>query len=98
MNNLYEVKIIILRVTKIISNNDVVTNQKNNSKSADILNMERIYYKIAPYLSNPDYIKEFLEGHKNKSRQEIIKYIEEEMKVINAIKGTDLRILLNVIL
>ena len=85
-------------MTKIISNNDIVTKHKNNSKSADILNIEKIYNKIAPYLANPDYIKELLEGHKNKSRQEIIKYIEAEMKVNNTMKGTDLRILLNVIL
>jgi hypothetical protein len=98
MNNLCEVIIIILRVIKIISNNDVEIKHKNNSKSSDILNIEKIYNKIAPYLSNPNYIKEFLEEHKNKSRHEIIKFIEAEMKVINAMKSTDLRILLNVIL
>lgn len=57
--------------------------------------MISIYANIAPYLSNPDAIKKFLEKNKDKSPLECIPEIEREMKNVSSILKTDFQILLN---
>jgi hypothetical protein len=65
------------------------------TSSSEVIDTNAIYQKVAPYLANPDYIKQFLEKVTNKSRTEIIKIIESELENSDTVRCTDLRILLN---
>lgn len=60
-----------------------------------IMNLEQIYEKVLPYLSNPKEIKDFLDGHKEHSLEEIIKDINAKIGGMEAGLKTDFRILLN---
>jgi hypothetical protein len=59
------------------------------------LDVDSIYSKIAPYLERPEFIKQFLDTHSEKTKEELIKIIESELNETDAIQRTDLRILLN---
>jgi hypothetical protein len=67
---------------------------KNNVIPEDI-NINNIFNKIAPYLSNPDNILQFLKKHSSVPKEDLIEIIENEIKNSEPIKRTDLRILLN---
>lgn len=72
---------------------------KESKNNRDTINFDicRIYEKIAPYLSDPEYIKSVLDDNNGLSREELIKIIEINIKEsdISTIKRTDLRILLD---
>lgn len=59
---------------------------------------DEIYEKILPYLSEPKSIKEFLDGHKDSSVEEMIQEIDKLMGETGIPLKTDLRILLNALL
>jgi hypothetical protein len=63
-----------------------------NSSAIDI---DLIYNKIAPYLSNPEIIKQFLDKYINVSSDKIVELIENKIKGCDPISITDFRILLN---
>ena len=74
--------------------NDNVTGLTNSSTPGS-LNMDEIYKKIAPYLSEPEFIKGFLQSHSQVTRERLLELIEQELKDREPIKSTDLRILYN---
>jgi hypothetical protein len=59
------------------------------------INVGEIYGKISPYITNLDYIKDFLEKHTKCTREELTIIIESELKNKKTQITTDLRILLN---
>lgn len=61
----------------------------------DFINIDDIYFKIAPYLSNPEIIKEFLDKHPRITKKTLIEKIEFEIQHSDFLKRTDFRILLN---
>ena len=69
---------------------------KNDSKTTP-LDTIFIYNKIAPYLSDPEPIRELLEKNSTLSRERMIALIESKLESANQIMLTDLRILLNAI-
>ncbi len=65
------------------------------TENLETINVQEIYGKISPYLTNLDYIKDFLEKHSECTREELTIIIESELKHKKAQIKTDLRILLN---
>jgi hypothetical protein len=59
------------------------------------MNLEEVYEEVLPYLSNPKEVKDFLDGHKESSLEEIIKDINAKIVEMEAGLKTDFRILLN---
>jgi hypothetical protein len=59
------------------------------------MDLEEVYEEILPYLSNPKEIKDFLDGHKESSLEDIIKDINVKIGGMEASLKTDFRILLN---
>lgn len=57
--------------------------------------MFKIYANIAPYLSNPSKVKQFLEKNKEKPIKAIVLEIEKEMEKTEGLQKTDFQILLN---
>lgn len=57
--------------------------------------MLTIYANIAPYLSCPRKIKEFLEKHEEMSLKTIVEEIEKELQIVKGPLKTDFQILLN---
>ena len=69
-----------------------LTAQTENSEK---INVQEIYGKISPYITNLDYIIDFLNEHSECTREELTIVIESELKEKKAQIKTDLRILLN---
>ena len=67
----------------------------NEDKGSEGLDIEKIYEKIAPYLSDPDFIKQFLNQCLKLTIKELKLKIEKELNTVEPIRCTDLRILLN---
>ena len=59
------------------------------------MDLETIYAKIAPYLEKPEFIRNLLQKHSERSIEDLKGIIESEMENIDTISRTDLRILLN---
>ena len=59
------------------------------------MNIDELYEKVLPYLSDPKAIRDFLEAHKEKSDGDLIKEINRHLSESEALLKTDLRILLN---
>jgi hypothetical protein len=59
------------------------------------MTLEEVYEEVLPYLSNPNDIKDFLEGHKESSIEEVIRDISGKIGDMEAGLKTDFRILLN---
>ncbi len=57
--------------------------------------MITIYSNIAPYLSYPSTIKEFIEKNEKNSLKEIINIVEKEIQIATGLLKTDFQILLN---
>lgn len=70
-------------------------NKSQNMASSQIININVIFEKIAPYLEKPEVIKQFLELHSDLTRSKMIEEIEKEIKKSETIIQTDFRILLN---
>ncbi len=70
-------------------------NDKIEQKNSQVIDIEKIFIRIAPYLVDPNFIQDFLNKHSTKSREEIIKKIEIELKKCSPTRQTDLRILSN---
>ena len=83
--------------TSVKKANEAPPNSEINDPRFDSenLNINEIYEKIAPYLVNPDFIKEFLTHNSNIAREKLIDLVEKEILKYNSTKRTDLRILLN---
>jgi hypothetical protein len=69
--------------------------RNNMNLASDIIDIDDIFMKIAPYLSNPEEIKILLKNNSQKTRKEFKKLIEIKLKNSDPITKTDLRILLN---
>ena len=63
-----------------VKNRNEIDQSKSNQNT---LELTSIYNKIAPYLQDPEYIKEFLKQHTNSSRKRIIEIIETKIKSVN---------------
>ncbi len=59
------------------------------------MNIDELYEKVLPYLSNPKAIRDFLDTHKESSEEELIKEIYSQISESETLLKTDLRILLN---
>jgi hypothetical protein len=59
------------------------------------MNIDGLYEKVLPYLSNPKAIRDFLDAHKESSEEDLIKEINRQLSESEALLKTDLRILLN---
>lgn len=59
------------------------------------MNLEEVYEGVLPYLSNPNEVKEFLDGLKERSLEEVIMAIDQRMGETGGGLKTDMRILLN---
>jgi hypothetical protein len=68
---------------------------KSNNDQSKVLDIDLIFNKIAPYISNPEFIKGFLWKHGNETRTELVVSIESNLNQVDPIIRTDLRILLN---
>lgn len=62
------------------------------------MSFDDVYEKILPYLSDPQGIRKFLDGHKGRSIDELVEEINKLMVKANAPLKTDFRILLNALL
>jgi hypothetical protein len=71
------------------------SNEARLNNNISDLNPDEIYSKIAPYLSNPESIKNFLFKHSKLTKNELIRLIEKELLTCQPNMLTDLRILLN---
>ena len=81
-------------VEKNKPDNDNVTGLTNSSTQGS-LDVDGIYKKIAPYLSEPEFIKDLLKSHSQVTREQLLELIEQELKDREPIESTDLRILHN---
>jgi hypothetical protein len=68
---------------------------RRSSEVVNIMNYEKIYEKILPYLSDPKSIKEFLDEHKGSNGEGLIEEINRLIEKSDVPLKTDLRILLN---
>jgi hypothetical protein len=59
------------------------------------MNIDEVYEKILPYLSDPKSIKEFLDEHKGSNVEGLIEEINRLIEKSDVPLKTDLRILLN---
>jgi hypothetical protein len=59
------------------------------------MNIDELYEKVLPYLSNPKAIRDFLDTYKESSNEDLIKEINRQLSETEALLKTDLRILLN---
>ena len=78
----------------VMENSDSTTQTENLEK----IDVQEIYGKISPYITNLDYIRAFLIDHSECTREELIIIIEGELKDKKTQIKTDLRILLNTLL
>ena len=79
-----------------INNNDTIKQGKSETENKkDELDVDEIFEKIAPYLTNLEFIKDFLKANEHLTRAELQQKIELELKTSGLTKHTDLRILLN---
>jgi hypothetical protein len=70
----------------------------NQGTSSVIMNLNKIYQKIAPYLERPEIIKQFLNIHSKTTKKQMIDLIEIEISNSDSVHQTDFRILLNSII
>lgn len=59
---------------------------------------DEVYEEIRPYLSDPEGIREFLNGHNKRTLDELIEDINKLMAHTDTPLKTDYRILLNALL
>ena len=78
-----------------------IGNNRDNEESLEkkstpeYIDIDAIYQKVAPYLEDPEFVKEFLNKHSKKLKTELIEVIEQEVKKSDSVRCTDLRIILN---